>query len=194
MNWYQVMFPDAETEERLIPLYSIGTPLGRWEIRTPVRTFRYQPTKEQNDFFLFWSDNEEPHGLFHDVHDAIRAVCSHSTGVEMWDDSSLGVSDYLLDWKREVPDRIVFNYIDYWIQRNPEGTLRDMVDYFEHDDTHLVDRTSLGDCLEEMIVNGQMTSFPRVWMPPADLRHVIELAKEYRIPVRDDRQPPKDGG
>jgi hypothetical protein len=73
------------------------------------------------------------------------------------------------------------------MERNPEGNLRQMVDYFEHEDTHLIDRMSIVDFLKEMIVSGQMTRFPRVWMPPAEMSSVIRLAKEYGILVRDDQ-------
>lgn len=186
-DWYKVMFPDAESADDLVLLYSFRTVLGDWEVQTPVKTFRFQPVKEANDFFLFWNDGDESVACTTSVFDAIIAVAQHKTGVEEWDHSSFEASDYLNDWKREVSDRTIFNFIDYWMERNPEGTLRQMVDYYEHEDTHLIDRMRIVGFLKEMIVSGQMTRFPRVWMPPAEMSSVIRLAKEYGIPVRDDR-------
>ena len=66
-----------------------------------------------------------------------------------------------------------------------------MVDYFEHDDTHLINRMSIIGFLEEMIGGGQMTRFPGLWLAPAEMFSVIELAKEYGLMVQDDR-PHKD--
>lgn len=186
-EWYKVMFPDAESADDLVLLYSFSTVLGEWEVQTPVKTFRYHPVKESNAFFLFWKDDDESVGCTASVFDAIIAVAQHKTGVEEWDRSAFEASDYLKDWKRRVSDRTIFNFIDYWMERNPEGNLRQMVDYFEHEDTHLIDRMSIADFLKEMIVSGQMTRFPRVWMPPAEMSSVIRLAKEYGILVRDDQ-------
>lgn len=186
-EWYKVMFPDAESDDDLVLLYSFSTVLGDWEVQTPVKTFRFQPIREANEFFLFWNGGDESIGRTTSVYDAITAVSQHKTGVEEWDHSSFEASDYLNDWKREVSNRTIFNFIDYWMERNPEGSLRQMVDYFEHEDTHLIDRMRIVGFLKEMIVSGQMTRFPRVWMPPAEMSSVIRLAKEYGIPVRDNR-------
>lgn len=185
-EWYKVMFPDAESADDLVLLYSSRTALGQWEVQTPVKTFRFLPIKEANEFYLFWNDGDESVSCAASVFDAIISVAQHKTSVEEWDQSSFEVSDYLNDWKREVSDRTIFNFIDYWMERNPEGNLREMVDYFEHEDTHLIDRTNIIDFLEEMIVSGQMTRFPRVWMPPAEMYSVVELAKQYGILVRED--------
>ena len=186
-EWYKIMFPDSESADDLVLLYSFSTVLGEWEVQTCVKTFRFQPVKVANEFFLFWNDAAESVGCTASVFDAIIAVAQHRTGVEEWDKSSSEASDYLNDWRREISDRTIFNFIDYWMERNPEGNLRQMVDYFEHEDTHLIDRMNIIEFLKEMIVSGQMTRFPRVWMPPAEMASVIRLAKEYGVPVRDDR-------
>lgn len=185
-DWYCTMFPDAEGEDDLVPLYSLETLLGTWEVHAPVRTFRYQPIKEENTFFLFWADEDESQGHFITVYDAIKTVHFHSTGIAEWDASSFEVSDYLLDWEREVPDRVIFNYIDYWIQRNPKGSLRGMVDYFEHDDTRLVDRMNISGFLEEMIISGQLNSIPHPSMSPCELESVVRLARDYGISIPGD--------
>ena len=185
-EWYKVMFPNAETADDLVLLYSFDTVIGDWEVQTPVKTFRFQPVKEPNEFFLFWNDSDKSVCCTRSVSDAIIAVAQHKTGVEEWDHSSFEASDYLNDSKRAILDRTIFNFIDYWMERNPEGDLRQMVDYFEHEDTCLIDRMRIFGYLEEMIVSGQMTRFPRVGMSPAEMSSIIRLAKEYGIPVRDD--------
>ena len=62
-----------------------------------------------------------------------------------------------------------------------------MVDYLEHDATHLVNRSNIGEFLEEMIVSGQMKRLPRDWMTPAELDGVLRLAKEYGVELPDNR-------
>jgi len=181
------MYSEAESEDDLVPLYSFNTVLGDWEVHTPVKTFRFQSLKQTNNFYVFWNGGEESIACTKSVFDAIIAVAQHKTGVEEWDHSSFEVSDYLNDWKREVSDRVIFNFINHWMDCNSEGTLREIVDYFEHEATHLIDRMNIVGFLKEMIVSGQMSRFPRVWMPPAEMSSVIELAKEYGIPVRYSR-------
>jgi len=44
-DWYTVMFPDAESADDLVLLYSFSTVLGDGEVQTPVKTFRFQPVK-----------------------------------------------------------------------------------------------------------------------------------------------------
>lgn len=186
-EWYNRLFPDAESEDDLVLLYSFHTLLGDWELQTPVKTFKYRPTKEKSEFFLFWNDGDDSVASTNTVFEPIISVAQHQTGVSEWDESSFKASDYLKDWKREVSDRVIFNFIDYWMECRPAGTLREMVDYFEHEDTHLIDRMNIAEFLKEMILTGQMTQFPRVWMPPAEMSSVIRMAKEYGVPVRDDR-------
>lgn len=187
-NWYCTMFPEAASDEDLVTLYSFSTALGDWEVHTPVKTFRIQRLKTTNEFYLSWRDANDPTECHMSVFDAIKSVAQHRTGVTEWDESSFEASDYLLDWTREVSDRVIFNFMDYWMDRNSGGDLRGMVDYFEHEATHLINRMNIANFMTEMIVSGQMNRFPRVWMPPAELRSVISLAKEYGIPVRDDRE------
>ena len=81
--------------------------------------------------------------------------------------------------------RVIFNFIDQWIVPTPHGGLREMVDYFEHDDTHLVNRHNLSDFLKEMIVTGQLTALPGTSMAPSELQSVVRLAREYGIVLRD---------
>lgn len=189
-EWYKVMFPDAESTDDLVPLYSFHTVLGTWEVHTPVRTFRIQPLKGASDFFLFWNDDEESTATTASVYDAIISVAQHATGVEEWDRSSFEAPDYLKMWKREVPKRAIYNFIDQWMERNPEGDLRQIVDYFEHEDTHLIDRMNIIEFMKDMIVTRQMYRFPRVWMPPAEMLPVVELARQWGLSVRDDRPQP----
>jgi hypothetical protein len=180
-EWYSVMFPKAKSEDDLVPLYRYRSPLGNWEVHTAVKTFRYQPFKQPNDFYLFWADDDDSKGHFHSVFDAIKAVYSHTTGVEAWDNSSIEVTDYLGDWQRRKMKRVIFNYIDQWIAKNPGGDLRGMVDYFEHDDTVLVNRLNISDFLKEMIVTGQLTALPGTAFAPAELHGIIRLAEKYGI-------------
>lgn len=187
-DWYTQLFPEAESEDDLVLLYSFDTLLGDWELHTTVKTFKYRPTKEKSEFFLFWNDGDESVASAKTVFEPILSVAQHRTGVSEWDESSFEASDYLKDWKREVSERVIFNFIDYWMECRPDGTLREIVDYFEHEDTHLIDRMNIVDFMKDMILTGQMTRFPRVWMPPAEMSSVIEMAKEYGVPVRDDRQ------
>lgn len=186
-EWYTRLFPDAESEDNLVLLYSFHTLLGDWELHTPVKTFKYRPTKEKAEFLLFWGDGDDSVASTKTVFESIMSVAQHQTGVSEWDESPFEAADYLKDWKREVSDRVIFNFIDYWMECRPDGTLREMVDYFEHEDTHLIDRMNIAEFLKEMILTGQMTQFPRVWMPPAEMSSVIRMAKEYGVPVRDDR-------
>jgi hypothetical protein len=181
------MFPDAVSADDLVLLYSFSTILGGWEIHTPVNTFRFQPIKQVNEFFLFWNEGEEPVERTTSVIDAIIAVSQHRTDIVEWDDSSFDAPDDLNEWNREVLDRTVFNFIDYWMEQNPQGSLRQMVEYFEHEDTCLIDRIRIGGFVEEMIVTGQMTRLPGVWMAPAEMSSVIELATAYGIPKLDDQ-------
>ena len=63
-EWFQVMFPEATGEDDLVPLYRYRTPLGNWEVHTVVRTFRYQPFKQPNDFFCFGLTGITQRGTF----------------------------------------------------------------------------------------------------------------------------------
>jgi hypothetical protein len=182
-EWFRPLFSKARSEDDLVRLYSLRTVLGAWEVHTPVKTFEIQPIRRKNDFHLFWSDAPEPSRIFHSVFDAIKAVAAHRTGIEQWDLSTLEVSDYLRRWKRRVSKRIIFNFIDLWIGHNPRGSLREMVDYFEQEDTHLVERMRIDRFLEEMIVTGQIKRLPSDWLAPSELKLIVKLAKDYGIPV-----------
>jgi len=72
-KWFHVLFPDASDEDELVPLYSLCTLLGRWEIHTPVKTFRLRYRRTKCDFYLFWDKETKSNRLFHSVFDAIQA-------------------------------------------------------------------------------------------------------------------------
>jgi hypothetical protein len=182
-EWFRPLFPKARSTDDSVRLYSLPTLLGDWEVHTPVKTFEIQPLRRKNDFYLIWSSEPETSREFHSVFDAIKAVAAHQTGIEQWDESTIEASDYLRHWTRRVSKRVIFNFIDLWIRHNPRGCLREMVDYFEHEDTHLVERMRIDSFLKEMIVSGQIERLPSDWLAPAELKLVVELAKDYGIPV-----------
>jgi len=133
------------------------------------------------------SDHQKA-GYIAKIHDAtptapIQAVANHQTGVEEWDVSTFEAPDYLSRWKRRVPKRVVFNYLDSRMTANPDQCLRQMIDYFEHEETKLADRFKIGKFLKEMIVSGQIDRLPSDWLAPGQLMRVVLLAKKWGIPV-----------
>ena len=106
-KWYKPLFPDAQSDDDLVLLYSFNTVLGDWELHTPVKTFRSQLLKQVNEFYLFWNCGEDSVACMNSVFDAINAVAQHKSSVKEWDHSSSKASDYLDDWKREISDRVI---------------------------------------------------------------------------------------
>jgi hypothetical protein len=186
-EWFHPLFRKAESEDELVLLYSRKTPLGRWKLLTPIKTFRFQPIKRKNKFLLRWRDGDIfPDRLFHSVFDGIIAVVNHRTGISEWDSSTHKAPDYLPKWRRHVSKVVIFNFLDLWMKKNPEGCLREMVNYFEHEDTHLIKRTRIGGFLEEMMVTGQIDRLPSDHMVPSELQRVVRLAKKFRVPIGMD--------
>lgn len=189
--WFATLFPEADDEDQLVLLYSFHTPLGDWGVQTPIKTFKIRPTKERSCFYLQWAGQPLPGEGFDSVYAAVQAVAGHKTGVAEWDSSSFEAPDYLRAWKRQVPGRTILNFLDSWIRSRPNGSLREMVDYFEHEDTHLVNRRNIKRFLERMIMYGQLERLPSDFMTPAELRGVVRLARRFRIPLgpADSRGP-----
>jgi len=185
-TWYKSLAPYAKDEHDVVLLYSLQTDLGELQILTSLATFRVVPVREPRALWLFLEGTRSSK-TFDDACDAVVAASRHRSGIPELDGSNVAISDYLLDWERRVGQPMVFNYIDLWISMNPDGSMREMVDYFEHDATHLVNRSNIGEFLEEMIVSGQMKRLPRDWMTPAELDGVLRLAKEYGVQVPDNR-------
>jgi hypothetical protein len=183
-EWFRRLFPQAQDANELVSLYALHTLLGDWEVHTPIKTFQIRHFPTKNDFYLSWDDEKGSNRVFSTVFDAIKAVANHQTGVEAWDRSTFKASDYLRDWKRHISKWVIFNFLDSWIKCNPNGSLREMVDYFEHENTLLLaDRMEIRGFLEEMIGTGQIERLPGDWMKPAELESVVQLAKEYGIPI-----------
>jgi hypothetical protein len=185
-RWYDVLVPNAKDEEDPVLLYSLQTRLGELQILATLATFRIALSYGTGTLWLALNESRSV-GLFEDTCDAVVAASRHQSGITELDTSDEKVSDYLLDWKVRVSQRMIFNYIDLWVHENPDSSLREMVDYFEHDATHLVNRENIGGFLEEMIVSGQMKRLPRDWMTPAELDRILLLAKEYGVELPDNR-------
>ena len=184
-EWYKALEPQARSEQESILLYSLQTEIGEVQILTAVATFRISTSSNS----LLWLALDGLRGSkdFRDACDAVVAASKHLSGIPELDTSGENVSDYLLDWSVCGSQRLIYNYIDLWVRKSPGGSLREMVDYFEHDATHLVNRSNIGGFLEEMIVSGQMKRLPRDWMTPAELNAIPRLAKEYGVETPDKR-------
>jgi len=180
-SWFSPLFPDAKSECDLISLYSLFTPIGTWQIKTPVRTFSFGARRYPIRFSVAF-DNEDSRTPYDSIYWAIAAINGHDTGFKTWDRAGLSVSDFLMMWHREVPKRAVFNYVARWVDEHPEGTTHEMLRWFESDETHLLDRYTIRDYLVEMILTGQLQRFPLVSRPldPA-LRQVVRMAKKFGL-------------
>ena len=185
-NWYDALVSHAKDEEYPVLLYSLQTRLGELQIVATLATFKIALGYGKGTLWLALNESRSV-GLLEDACDAVLAASRHKSGIRELDTSDEKISDYLLDWKVRVGQRLIFNYIDLWIRENINGSLREMVDYFEHDATHLVNRGNLSGFLEEMIVSGQVERLPRDWMTPAELDHILHLAKEYGVELPDNR-------
>lgn len=185
-DWYKSLLPEATSEDAIVLLYSMPTDVGELQVLTTVATFRISFVREPRAFALALNGVKGDR-VFRDVCDAVVAASKHGTGITRWDWHGQQLSDYLPDWKVRVSQYLIINYIDLWIQRNPEGSLREMVDYFEHDPTHLVNRGNIADSLRQLIVSGQVKRLPRDWMTPAELDSVLRLAREYGVDVPGNR-------
>jgi hypothetical protein len=181
MEWYKRLFPEATSEKDFVPLYAVETNFGTWTIYSTVRAFG--PRMEGGvTFFPRW-DRKNIDLIYRDLFKAVRAIAQHRIGIFEWDTSQTKVSDYLPDWTCMVSEKVIFNFIDLWIEKNPTASLREMVDHFETERMSLVNRESIGGFLEEMIISGQIKRLPRDWMTPVELQDVVRLAKRYRIPL-----------
>ena len=185
-EWYKALEPSARSEQDPIVLDSFQTKIGELQIVAAVSAFRITTIHETPVLWLAL-DGLRGSKNFRDACDAVVAASKHKSGISELDTSEENVSDYLLDWSIRVSQRLIFNYIDSWVCKKPNGSLREMVDYFEHDATHLVNRYNIGGFLEEMIVGGQMKRLPRDWMTPSELDGILRLAKEYGVEVPDNR-------
>ena len=185
-EWYKVLVPEASSENDEVLLYSFLTQVGELQVLTTVRTFWISPEYESKTLVLAL-DGVRSEEVFRDACDAVVAASKHESGIARWDRHGQQLSDYLLAWEVRVSQYLIINYIDLWIQRNPQGSLREMVDYFEHDPTHLVNRGNIADFLRQMIVSGQVKRLPRDWMTPAELHGVLRLAREYGVEVPGNR-------
>lgn len=185
-KWFSSLAPDAKDQQDPVLLYSLRTSLGELHIMTTLSTFRISVSDETRSLWLEL-DGARSSKVFADACDAVVAASRHQSSIRKLDTSDERISDYLLDWTTRVSQRMIFNYIDLWVQGHPNGSLREMVDYFEHDATHLVNRDNIAGFLEEMIVGGQMKRLPRDWMTPAELDGILRLAKEYDVDLPDNR-------
>jgi len=185
-DWYKILLPGATSEQDSVLLYSMPTEIGELQVLTTVATFRISFVREPKAFALAL-DGVESDRIFKDACDAVVAASKHKSGITRWDRHGQRLSDYLPGWEVRVSQYLIINYIDLWIQRNPQGSLREMVDYFEHDPTHLVNRGNIADSLRQMIVSGQVKRLPRDWMTPAELDGVLRLAREYGVEVSGNR-------
>ena len=181
-EWYKTLDPQAKSEQDIVLLYSLHIGVGEVQLLTTLEAFMIPAVCEDRSLWLAL-DGVKGSTIFRDACEAVLAASRHRSGIPGLDTSEENVSDYLLDWNVRVGQRLILNYVDRWISKNPNGSLREMVDYFEHDATHLVNRNNIGGFLEEMIVSDQVKRLPRDWMTPAELDGVLRLAKEYGVDV-----------
>jgi hypothetical protein len=185
-EWFKCLFPEASNDQDTVLLYSLQTRNGELQVHTRVATFKVSFVHEPRELWLALNGTRSS-SSFSDVFGAVVAASKHQTGIQGFDESDERISDYLLDWQLRVEKHTIFNYIDLWILENPQSSLREMVDYFEHEATHMVDRENLEDFLEEMIISGQVKRLPRDWMTPSELDRILRLAKEYGVDVPGNR-------
>lgn len=108
-------------------LYSFQTQIGELQILTAIVTFGISPSYEPPVLWLAF-DGLRGRKDFKDACDAVVAASRHQSGIPTFDTSGENVSDYLLDWSVRVSQRLILNYIDLWVRKNPDGSLREMVD------------------------------------------------------------------
>jgi len=185
-EWYKLLVPKAQDEQDTIAIFSKRTRVGRLTIITPIETFRISQMREDRVFGLALNGHPGMK-VFGDACDAVVAASKHRSGIPKLDGSTEAVSDYIRDWRVCVKPHFLFNYIDLWLRGNPRGSLRDLVDYFEHDPTHLVDRLLICRALKEMIVTGQLKKLPSDHLTPAELHGILTLAREYGVCIPGNR-------
>lgn len=181
-NWFETIFPNEESENASVLLYKCMIDIGDIQIYTIVKSFKIMPAYEQREFKLALN-NIIGINVFKDVCDAVLAASNHNSGFRLLDESDMIVSDSLRDWDIVIEKTAIFNYIDFWITSNPYSSLRNMVDYFEHDPTYLINRMNISEFLEEMIITNQIVNLPSDWMIPSELRGIIRLAKKYAVKI-----------
>ena len=61
----------------------------------------------------------------------------------------------------------------------PDASYRELIDYFEHKHSYLLDRIEIGDLLTELITTGQIDKPLDDWMVPSELRDASDIANDW---------------
>tara|TARA_A100001391_G_scaffold41777_2_gene24059 strand:- start:286 stop:831 length:546 start_codon:yes stop_codon:yes gene_type:complete len=167
--------------QKRIPLFSEKTAIGTWLVSCDRETldishvshgFSYYLTNSQFPDFELVSTK--------DLYDLIRAVAQHRTGLEEWDGSTEAVSDYVRDWKEEYDDRLLINLTAEYLQRREGDSIREMVDYFEHKHSYMLDREKLKELLQQMMLTGEIKRLPSFDMAPSEMKSLQRLERKWR--------------
>lgn len=107
-------------------------------------------------------------------------MAQHRTGIERWDWSKESVSDYAPDWTRHINNKFRMRLLDKYLERRPECSYRQLVDYFEHKHGYALDRSQIQELLEELYVTEQLDRPLNDHMTPSKLASLIKHWRESR--------------
>lgn len=165
-----------------VELFAKTTGIGRFVISAPQSTFNFSYVRIAQEHRLeLVSQNERIRvGTFATPFDALIAVAQHNTGLVQWDQCNEVVSDYTRDWEILFDDRLRVNVIDRYIEATDVASYRSLVEHVEMQYPYLMDRTELAECLEQLIITGQLSRFPVDYRTPAELSRVARLARQWK--------------
>ena len=166
-----------------IPLFSLETSLGTWLVSTDENTFSISQVTYGFPYYLT-NDGFSDFELSTDrkLYELIVAVAQHSTGLLAWDECDESVSDHVRDWTPEYDDRQLINLVAEYLRLRPNGSMRCMVDYFEHKHSYFMNRTKIKELLVQLMLTGEIEKIPSMQMAPAEMRSLKRLAKKWLEP------------
>jgi len=166
--------------ENPIPIFSIETSLGTWLASTDRETMAISHVTYGFPYYLTNSRFEEfKLTSTKDIYELVCAVAQHRTGLQQWDDSTETVSDYIRDWKVEYDDRLLMNLVAEYLRLRPDDSMRDIVDYFEHKHSYMIDRMKVKDLLQQLILTGEIERIPSLAMAPSEMKILQRLAERW---------------
>jgi len=171
-----------------IQLFHLETDICTFHIRAPKSAFEITlHSWEGVEYHLYVGDDPGPVATYSEPYGACRAVAQHCTGYAEWDRAGIPTADYISAWKCDIDKRFKIQLISDYLDADPKGSFRGLVDYFEGKHSYILERDEVAELYRELLMTGQTNVKLSDWMVPAELSDMPEIADAW-LPDEPDTE------
>ncbi len=162
-----------------IRIFSHPSQFGEWCISTDPDTFKISAKTYGFSYTLTNYSVPAFTKTAEKLHQLVVCVAQHRTGLSEWDLSDDRVSDSTKDWILELDKKFLMELVGEYLRMDSDGTLRSMVDYFEHKHSYCMSRMVVRELLLELVTTGQVKKLPSDEKAPAEFKSLIAIAMRW---------------